>query len=139
MSHACLAITAAVICLAATGCAVKGDSFARAEVPPGNAVVYVYRPYSYAGSLLAPEVTCGGETAKIGPGGYHAFVVAASPTVCRVQGGESADAIAIDSSPRVHYVREEIGWGVLSGHPHLDPVDADQAQSEIQHCCVEQP
>jgi hypothetical protein len=133
------AVVIAAICVCATGCAVQGDPFSRADIPPGSAVVYVYRPYSYAGSLLTPEVTCADQTAKIGPGGYHAFIVPASNTTCRVQGGESADEIAIDPSPRVHYIREEIGWGFMIGHPHLDPIDSDEAQTEIQHCCVEQP
>jgi hypothetical protein len=75
---------------------------------------------------------------RLGPGGYHVFVVPASPTQCSVNGHESSDVVAVDASPRVHYLREEIGWGVFSGHPHLDPIDADQANNEIQQCCSEQ-
>ncbi|MGH7932044.1 MAG: hypothetical protein ACREQN_02635 [Candidatus Binataceae bacterium] len=103
-------------------------------------MIYVYRPYSYGGSLLVPPVTCDEDTARIGPGGYHAFVVpAGQQIVCTVQGGETTDEVEIDAQPRVYYVKEEIGWGVLTGHPHLDPIDTDQAHTEIQKCCVEQP
>lgn len=123
----------------AVGCAVQGRPFERAYAAPDNEEIYVYRPYSYAGSLLRPPVTCGNETARIGPGGYHAFVVPARRVVCNVQGAETTDQVEIDPNPRVHYIREEIGWGVLRGHPHLNPMDADRAQTEIQRCCVQEP
>jgi hypothetical protein len=118
------------------GCAVQGRPFERVPSPGRNAVIYVYRPYSYAGSLLRPAVTCNDDSARIGPGGYHAFVVAPGKVVCRVEGGETADEIEIHAEPEDYYVREEIGWGALTGHPHLDPVDTDAAQTEIQSCCV---
>jgi hypothetical protein len=101
------------------------------------ATIYVYRPYHYAGSLLRPPVTCGDETARIGPGGYHAFAVPVGKLECRVAGGESIDATEVDARA-VYYIREEIGWGVLTGHPHLDPIDDDTAPDEIRMCCVEE-
>ena len=58
--------------------------------------------------------------------------------VCSVQ-AETADEVEIQAEPRVYYIREEIGWGVMSGHPHLNPIDTDTAQSEIQTCCVSEP
>lgn len=123
------------------GCAVQGSPFNQAAAPPAESVIYVYRPYHYAASLLRPPVTCGEDTARIGPGGYHVFIVpAGEKTECSVQWTETSDRVEIDGGKRVYYIREEIGWGVLSGHPHLNPVDADQAKSEIQQCCVqEQP
>lgn len=136
-------LKAIVLCVASAstcGCAVQGRSFERASVPAGDAVIYVYRPYSYAASLLRPAVTCGDESARIGPGGYHAFIVAAGyPVVCSVQ-EETTDRVEINAEPHVYYIREEFGWGVLRGHPHLNPMDADTAQTEIRTCCVlEQP
>ncbi|MBV8772093.1 MAG: hypothetical protein JO166_07170 [Deltaproteobacteria bacterium] len=120
-------------------CAVQGSPFNKTAAPPGEAVIYVYRPYHYAASLLRPPVTCGEDMARIGPGGYHVFTVpAGEKTECSVQWTETSDQVEIDGGKRVYYIREEIGWGVLSGHPHLDPVDADQAKSEIQQCCVEE-
>jgi hypothetical protein len=74
----------------------------------------------------------------IRPGGYHAFVVPAGQVVCRVQ-TEAADQVEIHAQPRVYYIREEFGWGVLTGHPHLNPIDTDEAQSEIQSCGVLEP
>jgi hypothetical protein len=123
------------------GCAVQGNPFGKTTAPPGESVIYVYRPYHYAASLLRPPVTCGEDMARIGPGGYHVFIVpAGEKTECSVQWTETSDQVEIDGDKRVYYIREEIGWGVLTGHPRLDPVDADQANSEIQQCCVqEQP
>jgi hypothetical protein len=120
------------------GCAVRGAPFEKASATPDHAIVYVYRPYSYACSLLRPPVTCGDETARIGPGGYHAFVVSAGKIECEVP-GEIGDRVELPAEPHVHYVREEFGWGLLSGHPRLDPIDLDQAQTEIQRCCVKEP
>jgi hypothetical protein len=43
-----------------------------------------------------------------------------------------------ESPPRAQ--REEIGRGLLTGHPHLNPIDTDQAQTEIQKSpCVPLP
>jgi len=122
----------------ASGCAVQGRRFERAEAAPGTAVIYVYRPYSYAGSLLKPSVTCGDDTARIGPGGYHAFVEPAGKIDCSIESSESKDDVELLADPRVYYIREQIVWGWLTGHPHLNPMDKDTGQAEIQHCCVEE-
>jgi hypothetical protein len=120
------------------GCAVQGQPFEKLPSQPRQAVIYVYRPYNYADSLLQPAVTCGDDTARIGPGGYHAYVVPAGHVVCNVE-TETADAVEIDAEPHAYYIKEEIGWGVLTGHPHLNPIDNDKAQDEIQTCCVQEP
>ncbi|MBV8453727.1 MAG: hypothetical protein JOZ29_15860 [Deltaproteobacteria bacterium] len=121
------------------GCAVQGSPFDQVTVPPADTVIYVYRPYHYAASLLRPPVTCGEDMARIGPGGYHVFIVpAGEKTECSVQSAETSDQVEIDGGKRVYYIREEIGWGVLTGHPRLNPIDADQAKNEIRQCCVEE-
>ena len=119
----------------ATGCAVQGTPFQKPPLPPHDQVIYVYRPYSYFGSLVKPSVTCGEETARIGPGGYHAFVVPEGKVMCSVE-TETADEVEVPNDAHVHYIREEFGWGAMIGHPHLNPIDHDQAQTEIQSCCV---
>ncbi|HTJ09748.1 MAG TPA: hypothetical protein VL393_08700 [Candidatus Binataceae bacterium] len=136
---AAIALCAAMLMI--SECAVQGHPFERASAPPDNAVIYVYRPYHYGSSLLRPAVTCGEDSARIGPGGYHAFIVpsGSQQILCSVEGSESSDQVEIDAHTRVYYIREEFVWGVLSGHPHLNPVDTDQAQTEIQHCCVQEP
>jgi hypothetical protein len=134
-----IVLSAAVLLLA--GCAVQGRAFEKASAPPDNAVIYVYRPYHYGSSLLRPAVTCGEDSARIGPGGYHAFIVPAGSDqiLCSVEGSESADQVAIEAHTRVYYIREEFVWGLWSGHPHLNPVDTDRANAEIQSCCVQEP
>jgi hypothetical protein len=128
----------AAAALVASGCAVQGKPFERADAQSNTAVIYVYRPYSFFGSLIHPTVRCGDETASIGPGGYHAFVVPAGQVTCRTS-TETADALDFHADPRVYYVRERIGWGIAVGRPQLNPVDTDEAQAEIQSCCVRQP
>jgi hypothetical protein len=149
MNRQVAALLLGIATLFIAGCAVQGRPFEKASAPPDNAVIYVYRPYHYGSSLLRPAVTCGEDTARIGPGGYHAFVVPSGneKIVCSVEGGETGDQVEIDPQTRVYYIREEFGWGVLTGHPHLNPVDTDQAHTEILDCvwfrpsspCVQEP
>ena len=128
---------AAALSLVTTGCAAQGKPFERADAPPDHAVIYVYRPYSYNSSLLHPAVQCGSESVEIRPGAYHAFVVPAGHVTCRV-GGEATDEVEIDADPRPYYFQERFAFGLLSGHPQLNPMDTDEAHSEIQTCCVQQ-
>jgi hypothetical protein len=138
MNHALLLVLGTTSIIAA-GCAVQGASFEKAALQPKEQVIYVYRPYSYFSSELRPTVTCGEETARIGPGGYHAFVLPQGKVLCSIETSETGDEVEIPADPQVHYLREEIANGIWTGHPHLNPIDNDVAQSEIQSCCVEQP
>jgi hypothetical protein len=121
------------------GCAVQGRPFEKAAAPPDQALIYLYRPYSYAGSLLRPPVVCDDSVQRIGPGGYQVFVVHPGKIICHTE-TETTDEVEIDARPGgVYYLKEELGWGVAIGHPHLYPMDNDSAQSEIQECCVMEP
>ncbi len=105
---------------------------------PGNAVIYVYRPYSYASSLIRPAITCGEDTLRISPGGYHAFIVpAGQKVVCSVQTDAGSDEVDLQTERRSYYIREELGWGKMTSMPHLNPIDTDNAQTEIQKCVQE--
>ena len=124
-----------VAAFAIGGCAVEGSPFQKVYGPPDKAHIYLYRPYSFAGSLLHPPVTCDGSVARVGPGGYSVFETPPGPVTCKTE-TETADAVEIDTRPGgVYYLKEDIGWGVAIGHPHIYPMDADAAQSEIQRCC----
>ena len=137
MNRRLLVLLLGVAGIAGVGCAVQGQPFEKIPPPPGNAVIYVYRPYSYGSSALRPAVTCGEDTARIGPGGYYAFVVpAGEKVVCSIQ-TDTADEVEIQTEPRAYYIREELGWGMLTAIPHLNPVDTDAAQTEIQSCVLE--
>jgi hypothetical protein len=129
-------MSAVALLIFAAGCAVQGTRFERAATKSDQQVIYVYRPYSYFGSLEKPSITCGDETARLGPGGYHAFVVPEGKVLCSVESTETGDEAEIPADAHVHYLREEIPPGILTGHPHLNPIDNDVAQTEIQSCCV---
>ena len=134
---AAILICSAGIGVLAIGCAVQGQPFEKVPPPKARAVIYVYRPYTYGSSLLRPEVVCGEDMMRIGPGGYHAFMVPAGQKVVCSMHTDSADEVEIRTDARVYYIREELGWGVLTGQPHLNPVDNDKAQTEIQSCVDE--
>jgi hypothetical protein len=139
MNRPLLLVLLAAIGIGGFGCAVEGQPFEKITSPPGNAVIYVYRPYTYENSLLRPAVTCGEDTARIGPGGYHAFIVpAGEKATCSIQTDAGADEVEMQTERRSYYIREEIGWGSFkTAAPHLNPVDTDQAQIEIQSCKLE--
>jgi hypothetical protein len=130
-----LSTVLAVFAAIAGGCSVQGEQFRRAELPGVSSAIYVYRPYHYEGSAIRPAVACGDSSVELGPGGYHPFVVDPGKPTCTVR-TETTDAIEIRALPgRAYYVKEEMGWGIFIGHPHLYPMDADQAQTEIESCC----
>jgi hypothetical protein len=137
MNRRLLAFLLGVVGTVAFGCAVEGTPFEKITSPPGNAVIYVYRPYSYGSSALRPAVTCGEDTVRIGPGGYHAFIVPAGEKVSCTIETDTADEVEFQTERRSYYVREELGWGWLTAVPHLNPVDTDVAQTEIQECVLE--
>jgi hypothetical protein len=137
MNRRLLTFFLGVIGIFAIGCAVQGQPFEKISSPPGTAVIYVYRPYSYGSVLIRPAVTCGEDTARIGPGGYHAFIVpAGQKVVCSAQ-TDTADEVEFQTERRTYYIREELGWGNLTSEPHLNPIDTDKAQTEIQSCVQE--
>jgi hypothetical protein len=137
MNHRLLIFLLGAIPTVGIGCAVQGQPFEKITSPPGTAVIYVYRPYSYGSSLIRPAVTCGEDTARIGPGGYHAFIVpAGQKVVCSAQ-TDTADEVEFQTERRTYYIREELGWGNLTSEPHLNPIDTDAAQTEIQSCVLE--
>jgi hypothetical protein len=121
----------------AFGCAVQGQPFEKITSPPGTAVIYVYRPYSFGSVEIRPAVTCGEDTARIGPGGYHAFIVPAGQKVLCSAQTDTADEVEFHTERRTYYIREELGWGNLTSEPHLNPIDTDAAQTEIQSCVLE--
>ena len=138
MNRLVLLLWLGVVGTVGSGCAaVQGQPFEKMSSPPGTAVIYVYRPYSYGSVALRPAVTCGEDTARIGPGGYHAFIVPAGEKVSCTMETDTADEVEFHTERRSYYVREELGWGWLTAVPHLNPVDTDKAQSEIQSCVLE--
>src|SRR5260370_31592899 len=103
---------------AVMGCALEGKQFEKVRPPPAHAVIYVYRPYTYGSSLLRPEVVCGEDMMRIGPGGYHAFIVPAWQEVTCSIHADSTDEVEIRTDARVYYIIEDLGWGRADGHPH---------------------
>jgi len=128
-------ISTTVVAGSLIGCSVRGPAFEPESLPRPKSVIYLYRPYRVFGSAIRPPVTCGDSTVKLGPGGYHPFVVEPGPIVCSTE-YEASDAVELHvGAGQVNYLEEEIGWGALIGHPHLHPIDSDTAENAIQECC----
>ena len=128
-------VSATMIAGTLIGCSVQGPPFAPEHLTRPKSVIYLYRPYRIFGSALRPPVTCGDSSVKLGPGGYHPFVVDPGTIVCSTQ-YEASDAVELRIAPgQANYLEEEIGWGALIGHPHLHPMDSDTAHNALKECC----
>jgi hypothetical protein len=125
-----------------SGCAAQGPAWQPAQTPAGgNATIYVYRPYSVAGWAVQPTVSCHDSEATIAPGGYHVFEVRPGPVRCHAETLNSS-GVEINAAPGgVYYIKEQIGWGIIVGSPHLyqmeTPADVDKARAEIQSCSLQ--
>jgi hypothetical protein len=118
----------------ASGCAVSGAPYQSVAIPAGKSVVNVYRPYSLVGGGVKPTLTCGAEGVALGPGGYHSFIVDPGTITCHAKTEVSADLDIQAEAGQMTYVKEEIGAGVLVGHPHLYLMDTNSGEREIASC-----
>lgn len=127
-----------VLAIILVGCSAHGPAWQEAQLPASRSVIYVYRPYAFAGSALRPTVNCGeGPGIALSPGGYHLFVVEAGSVACEAQSiASSAVTIKVEAGQQ-YYVREELDWGLVVGGPRLFVVGQDIGRSEIQECKLE--
>src|SRR5262245_4505800 len=117
--------------LTSAGCAAQGTPYEKVSPETGKAVVYLYRPASISGAALTPRVDCGGATAKLRPGGYHRFVVAAGHIACTSSSVDPGNHELVDlevTQGHDYYVKETIGMGILVGRVHLALVDPEYGQ-----------
>jgi hypothetical protein len=97
-------------------------------------VIYVYRPKSFIGGGVQPKVSCGQESVSLAPGGYHPYVVDPGTVTCRASTESTAEVDVKSVAGEPSYVKEEIGAGVLVGHPHLYLVDTNSGETEAGKC-----
>ena len=112
MNRRLLIFLLGVLTIFAIGCAVQGQPFEKISSPPGTAMIYVYRPYSYRVVEILPAITCGEDSVRISPGGYHAFIVPAGQKVsCSAQTDSASDEVDIPHRAAVvlHQRRTRMG------------------------------
>ncbi|HVA81907.1 MAG TPA: hypothetical protein VNF29_13350 [Candidatus Binataceae bacterium] len=124
------ALTMAMVTLA--GCEVEGPVFKPMALPSTKAIIYVYRPYHYIGSIEEPEITCGSDTIAIGAGGYHAFVEEPGTMKCYAATAPG-NPISFAARPETDYfVRELVSVTLTASQVTLTKVDRTIGLDEIE-------
>ena len=116
------------------GCAT-GEPFKKLEtIPPGKAVIYIYRP-SAMGAAIAYDVKRGERVIiTMKARGYYPYVTDPGEVELWAQ-TESKASVTLDVKVgEVYYVKAGIGVGFLVGRPRLNPVLAHEAEEEITDC-----
>ncbi|HUY26403.1 MAG TPA: hypothetical protein VMV27_03195 [Candidatus Binataceae bacterium] len=114
------------------GCEVEGSAFKRMARPSTKAIIYVYRPYHYIGSIEEPEITCGSGTIAIGAGGYHAFVEEPGTIKCYAAAAQG-NPISFEARPETDYfVREIVSGSLTTSQVTLTKVDRATGLDEIE-------
>ena len=122
--------------LAISGCATGGTPFqAITEIPPGKALVYLYRPGSFMGGGPEYDVAVGDERiAALAPGGYIPYF--ARPG--RAEFWAHTQAIGVLTAEltagQVYYLRGGIQSDVGTKRPSLEQVGKAVAMAELAKC-----
>ena len=133
---AALVVLAAIPFLAnLAGCATQGASFAPAnEVPPGKALIYVYRPYAFGGAVYTPTVTLGHDISiALKLGGYYAYVAPPGPILLRItEIGTRSTTLDVKAGETYYYRGGLVIMG--AGFPSFGRVEATEALPELKEC-----
>ncbi|TAL09281.1 MAG: DUF2846 domain-containing protein [Nitrospirae bacterium] len=130
-----LIVLAAVF--AAAGCApTLQQVYQRVEaIPPGKALVYIYRPGGFLGGAVYYDVRANGTVVTtLYRGGYYPYI--AEPAEIEFSAKtEATDSVTIDvKAGQTYYIKGTVGVGFVVGRPHLTVVPASDAESEIAEC-----
>ena len=116
------------------GC-VTGAKFQKIEsVPPGKAVIYIYRP-STLGAAIAYDIRHGDKVVvTMKAMGYYPYV--ADPGEVELSARtESKASVTLDvKADETYYVKATISMGFLVGRPRLVVVSVSEAEKEISDC-----
>ncbi|MGH7908063.1 MAG: hypothetical protein ACREP6_15675 [Candidatus Binataceae bacterium] len=117
------------------GCAISGRAYQPEPVPKAPlAAIYLYRPYHFYGSAIAPAVACAGQAVPLKPGGYTAIYARPGPQICTAS-TEAVSELKFNVEPgRNYFIREEIVPGNIIGRAHFALADSDTAHKQIAKC-----
>jgi hypothetical protein len=122
--------------LTVSSCATGGTPFqAITEIPPGKALVYLYRPGSFTGGGPAYDVAVGDERiATLAPGGYIPYF--ARPGHAEFWAHTQAIGVltAELKSGQVYYLRGGIQSDVGTKRPSFEQVGEGVAMAELAKC-----
>jgi hypothetical protein len=118
----------------AGGCGVQGEAYEPLPVPAAKSVIYIYRPYSVAGSSSAPMITCGHESIELQPGGYHVFIEDGGPISCTTS-TDASPVLQFDArAGGEYYIKEVIVSPLVDARARFSLVNTPTARREIAEC-----
>jgi hypothetical protein len=117
-------------------CAASGPLFKKVDtIPDSKGLIYVYRPYQFAGSGISYKVYANGiAIGKLQTGGYLPFISDTGEIEIMAKTEAKATLNLLVNSGDVLYVKGGIGMGFFVGHPKLSEVPKEQGESEIPQC-----
>jgi hypothetical protein len=121
---------------ALAGCATLGPPFqSLTSIPPGKAVVYIYRPPKLVGSAISFTVNAGElPVATLSNGGYFPYI-AEPGRIDFWAVTETTSFVILDVAAGMeYYLKGTIGMGILTGRPHLEQVHPALGRLEILDC-----
>lgn len=117
-------------------CASLGPVYQKVDkIPDGMGLVYIYRPSSFVGGGISPDIKVG-ETVvtTLYNGGYFPYFVEPGEVEFWAK-TESKSAVTLDvKAEQTHYIKGTIGVGFFVGRPHLMVVSPDVGEKEIAGC-----
>ena len=121
-----------VVALVLSGCA-NGPGFKKVEdIPPGKALIYIYRPPTMVGAALVPAVVINKLNAiQLTMGGYYPyFSDPGEVTVAVIHTGRKAITLPVKAG-ETYYLK---AGTIIMGAPYLEAFNADAALPELAEC-----
>lgn len=117
-------------------CASLGPAYQKIDkIPDNTGLVYIYRPSSFVGGGISPDIKVG-ETVitTLYSGGYYPYFSKPGEVEFWAK-TESKSAVTLDIKPgQVYYIKGSIGVGFFVGRPHLMVVSPEVGEKEIAGC-----
>lgn len=110
-----------------------GQAFRKVDnMPDGMGVVYIYRPASFVGAAVSPEVEANGvPIIKLINGGYYPYFSKAGEVEFSAK-TETRSAVTLHiEAGQSYYIKGTISMGAFIGRPNLTIVPPEVGASEI--------
>jgi uncharacterized protein DUF2846 len=125
----------AMVSLVALAACATGAKFQTVDtIPPGKAVIYIYRPSSLGAAITYDVKHKDRVVITTKAFGYYPYVTDPGEVELSAQ-TESKSSVTLDVKPgEIYYVKAVVSMGFLVGRPRLVVVSADEAKKDIAEC-----
>lgn len=128
LNIALLFVAALLLASCATGAAYQKVD----KIPDGMGVVYIYRPASFVGAAVSPEVEANGvPIIRLINGGYYPYFSKPGEVEFSAK-TETKSAVTLHiEAGQTYYIKGTISMGAFIGRPNLTAVPPEVGEKEI--------